>query len=85
MKLRDVIKQINRDEIEIIFRTYIDLPDEGETDIFAGICTYKDGELISGDLDTYSLDDEVLPNWEYVLSVDESTLCVWYESKWIRG
>lgn len=81
MKLKDVVKQLDKDRIIIIYRTIINLPDEGSVDIFAGICTYEDGELASGDRDSYSLDDEIT-RWEIRYDAEDGELLiVWYDKR----
>ncbi len=74
-----VRSQIDIEDMPIEYRTY----DEDGNDIFAGICTYKNGELIPVDHDTYSLDDEIE---DYQMFHDEErdkwTLTVWYTSSW---
>ena len=81
MKLKDVVKQLDKDRIIIIYRTIINLPDEGLVDIFAGICTYEDGELVSGDRDSYSLDDEIT-RWEIRYDAEDGELLiVWYDKR----
>lgn len=69
MKLREIL----RDDITYIeYRTY--LP-SGE-DVFMGMCEYKDGQLISLDWDSYSLDDEISSyKW------DKYGLIVWIVAK----
>lgn len=72
-----VRSQIDIEDMPIEYRTY----DEDGNDIFTGICTYKNGELIPVDHGTYSLDDEIE---DYQMFHDEErdkwTLTVWYTS-----
>ena len=82
MKLREILQRINRDIPFISYRTFVSLNTDDDTDIFAGACEYKDGEIISLDGDSYSLEDEISA---YEYDKQNNILAVWYKSKWIRG
>lgn len=57
MKLKDILKGKNYKYIEY----YVILPQTlGGEIVFSGLCRYMNGELISLDGDTYSLEDELI-------------------------
>lgn len=58
MTLGKALKAYGKEHVVIEYRTY-----SSGLNVFAGMCEYKNGELISSDGDSYSLQDELI-NWE---------------------
>ena len=83
MTLGELLNKLDRSFPEILYRTIINLPDEGDVDILTGGCRYIHTpfpRLEPLDGDNYSLDDEIC---DYV--VRDDSLIVWYESELIHG
>lgn len=78
MTLKDILLKYNLDSVNIYYRTIINLPDEGDVDIFAGACRFDNHQLIPLDGDSYSLDD---PITRYEVDPINQVLTVWYESE----
>lgn len=65
MKIRDLAK---KDYDYVVYRRKLDeslSKEVGQEAIFAGIFAIKDGEIVSLDGDTYSLDEEVVDYREW--------------------
>lgn len=71
LRLKDIVQ--NYDYNYIAYRAFL----SDGTDIFIGACKYINGELISLDGDTYSLDDPILK-----YDIDGNELEVWVDKKW---
>lgn len=88
MTIRDIVikeQDILSFPLPVDERTIINLPDEGETDIFTGayLLIKENDELSieSLDGDTYSLDDEY---YQYAIKItkeDRPVLVCWYKSE----
>lgn len=74
VSLRNLINGLRY--VEISYRTYTL---DGQ-DMFVGYCVFENGELLAGDVDSYSLDDR-FDLWEW--DPDGKGLTVWYQSEWI--
>lgn len=72
-KLKDILPD---HYINIQSRTY----DPDGEDVLFGYCYWTGTELVSGDGDSYSLEEEVL-KYEF----NEYGLAYWFESEWISG
>lgn len=69
--LRDIIAQYDNIDFDYIeYRCKWTDEDGNKNDDFIGVCSYRDGELIAGDGDIYSLDDQFI-HWERWVDYDE--------------
>lgn len=76
MRLEEVLQEYDNHDFNVIeYRTIISI-DSDDVDELVGFCCYKNGELITLDNDTYSLDDVVVRHELY----KEDWLVVWCES-----
>ena len=77
MTLEDIITKEKLDDVTIYYRTFVNLPDEGEIDIFTGGCKLENGQLISLDGDTYNFDDVII---KYLVfrGTSNNSMMVWY-------
>lgn len=75
MKLRDILPDYPLNDIQV----RINSPLGG--DMFFGYCHWTGTELISGDGDSYDLDDEIS---KYEFSEDGSELTYWLIADWSR-
>jgi hypothetical protein len=74
MKLKDILPEQPVERIMV--RTY---GPDGE-DMLFGYCMWTGSELISGDGDSYSIEEEIVK-----YAFDEYGLIYWFESEWIGG
>lgn len=73
MKLKDILPN---HPVDIQVRTN----DPFGEDMWFGCCHWTGTELISGDGDSYSIDDEV---YKYEFDKDGYSLTYWFEGNWI--
>ncbi len=82
MTLGSLLERLDRSFPEIIYKTVVNLPDEGYKDISIGSCYYSHypfPKLEPLDKKDYSFDDEI---YDYV--VTNETLIVWYRTERIK-
>ena len=77
--VRAYARKADAEGLEIEYRTY---GPNGE-DLFAGLCRFEGGELISEDGDSYRMDDEIVGSEVGRTTDGTPLLTVRYESKWI--
>ena len=73
MRLRDILPDYSIEDIGV--RTN----DPWGGDMLFGYCHWTGTELISGDGDNYSLDDEIV---KYEFDEEKKELTYWIESEW---
>lgn len=74
MKLKDILPN---HYVNIQVRTY----DPDGEDMMFGYCHWTGTELISGDGDSYSIEEEVS---KYEFDEDGKKLTYWFEAEWIK-